>query len=242
MELNKNAFPIQLDLQKVISIIEKELKKKGHNININKKMFHINVVPYWFCFYDIYVIENNKPDTISNQLALNAMTNKIEDGLTNLFDVVNPKMLPKIEVQDIEKIEIRIKEIIVSKEEAKKTLEKIVAATHKVPINNISLSGFKEIWVPFWKLETDDFHIRVDAVGGVVNNFEKIPKKEKTHSALYNEMLNELKSPKKVGLYFLMMFEVVFRVFKNVFLFLKKYKEITVVVLVIILLLLLFYF
>ena len=111
----------------------------------------------------------------------------------------------------------------------------ILAARYKVPINNISLSGFKEIWIPFWKLETDIINIRIDAVSGKINNLDKIPKKGKSKVELYNEMLTDLKKPKKLANYFVMVFDVIFRFIKNTFLFLIKYKIITIIVLIILL-------
>jgi hypothetical protein len=239
MELNKNAFPVLLDLTKVIDICTEAFKKKGHHLEINKKMFHLNVVPYWFCFYDIYIIKDNKPETISKQIALNAMSNKIEDQLDLLFDITNPKLIKKVELPELEKVEIRLKELIVKKEEAETTIKKIIAARYKVDVDCVSLSGFVEIWIPFWKLENKITTLRVDGVGGKINNFDKIPKKDKTNVELYSEMVEDLKDPKKIVYYFGMVFEVVFRVFKNVFLFLKKNKVITIMLLLLILLALL---
>jgi hypothetical protein len=240
MELNKNAFPILLDLNKVIDVCTKEFKKKGHHLEIKKKMFHLNVVPYWFCFYDIYLMKDDKPETISKQVALNAMSNKIEDNLGSLFDIINPKTVKKIDSSEIEKIEIRIKDMIVNKEEAETTIKKVIAARYNTPLENISLSGFDEIWIPFWKLKNNIKTIRIDGVGGKVNNFKDIPKKEKSSVVLYNEMLNELKNPKKLLFYLVMVFEVFFRLLKRIFLFLKKNKVITILLLLIILLLILF--
>ncbi len=235
MELNKNAFPVLLQLNKVKEICENEFKKKGHKIELKKKMFHLNIVPYWFCYYDIYVIKDNVPETISKQLSLNAMSNKIEDNLGYLFDIRNPKVIAKIELPELEKVETRLKEIIVDKQEAKTTIKKVLAARYKVPIDNISLSGFVEIWVPFWKLETKDVIIRIDAVGGKINNFEDVQKKQKTSAELYKEMITELGQPKKVFFYVGMVFEVVFRVMKNIALFVKKHKIVVIIFLLLLL-------
>lgn len=240
MELNKNAFPILLNLNQVIDICLKEFKNKGHHLDIKKKMIHLNVVPYWFCFYDIYYMKDKVPETISKQIALNAMSNKIEDYLENLFDITNPKTIKKIEVAELEKVEIRIKEMIVKKEEAEVTIKKVIAARYNIPLENISLSGFVEIWIPFWKIENDIKIIRIDAVGGNNNNFKDIPKKEKTNIELYNEMITDLKNPKKLLFYLVMVLEVILRVLKKTFLFLKKNKIITIFLLLLLLLVILF--
>ncbi len=242
MELNKNAFPVQVNLKKIMDICTNAFKKKGHNIEINKKMFHLNIVPYWFCFYDIYFIKNNQPETISKQLALNATSNKIEDDTTYLFDIVNPRILKKIELPELEKVEIRKKELVVDQKEAETTIKKILAARHKVPFENISLSGFKETWIPFWKLETDVKTIRIDAVGTKINNLKEIPKKEKSNIQLYNEMLKDITNPKKLLTYFFMMFEVFFRILKNIFLFFNKHRMVLLVLLLLLLIWVVFFY
>jgi hypothetical protein len=241
MELNKNSFPVNINREQALETILSNFKEKGHSIKISKKDIYMTIVPYWFCFYDIYSKKNNKFETISGQIALNSQTNKIEDNLTILFKYGNPKLIKKLLLPAIEKIDIRVKEKLINKEESKKTISQLLCSKYEVNLEDITLTGFVEIWVPYWKIKVDSQKYKLDAVGGKINNLNTIEIKEKTNSELFLDFLEDMKNPNKSWIYFKNFFLNVFNLIIELFKFIIKYKTLFLIVLIIILIYLLLY-
>lgn len=236
MKLNKNAFPVNIALDDAILKLQKELNRRGHKTTVFKTNFHLNIVPFWVCFYDV---DSNKDGVYAHhnsQIALNSLTNKIQDEYLKLLDYHSPEHIENIDIS-LEKIEIRLKKSLVTKEEAKETIVKMLSCKFEVDKKNVSLSGFEEMYIPIWKYQFEKQEIYFDAVVGEINNFNKIVVKEKNNKDLFLEMLEDLKDPKKVLNYIYSFFKNIVINIKKLFIQkIKAWKLILVVVLIIIIL------
>jgi len=232
MKLNKNAFPVRINLENAIAKFQKEFDRKGHKITITKNCFYLNIVPFWVCYFDIDLKKNNEYKHISSQVALNSLTNKIQDEFLKLLEFDTPQEIDNISVA-LEKVDIRIKKSLISKEEAHTAIIKMLSCKYEVDKQNISLSGFEEIYIPIWKCKIDGKEIFLDGVLGKINNFEKINQIAKDNSELFKELLTEIKTPKKF-------FEYFFNLLKSIFVFLIRAWKI--ILLLVLIFLVLFYF
>lgn len=234
MKLNKNAFPVNITLDEAISIVQKEFNRKGHKVRVTKSNVHLNIVPFWVCFYDVDSKKDGKYNHYSSQIALNALTNKIQDDYLKLLEHESPQMIDNLSVA-LEKVEIRLKKLLISKEEAIEAITKMLSCKFEVDIKNVSLSGFEEMYIPVWKFEIEKHELFLDAVIGKVNNFNIINKKTKDNKDLFIEMINEIKKPTKL-------LEYLFTLIKNGFLLMFKYWRIVLMFILIILILIYLFF
>jgi hypothetical protein len=211
MELNKHSFPVKITLEDAISIFQKEFDKKGHKVKINRENLHLNLTPFWVCFFDIDCKNDGKYQHISAQTALNSLTNKIQDEFLKLLEVSTPQIIDSIDVS-LEKVEIRVKKSLIKLEEAKETITKMLACKYSVDKANISLSGFEEMYIPIWRCNFENLELYSDGVIGKINNFEKIDKRQKGSNEIFSEMLEDIKSPKMFFKYFINLFSWIFKV------------------------------
>jgi len=244
MELKKiseKQFPILIDKGKAIEIMQKALKKKGHIAELAKDNIYLTITPYWFFFYDIDNNIDGKYKHTTGQTALSALTNKVDESITLLFKYEKPKVTEDIGLPKTERVQVSIKDGIVDKEEAKKTITKYLCSKFNVDKDNISLSGIELIYIPKWKYRLEEYKLQIDAVSGKINNFEIIKEREQSNSELFKEMLDDIKSPKNFLKY-------LFSIFKQLFLGIiwfikelgKNYKAIIVIVLIVLVIYLIF--
>ncbi len=234
MKLNKNAFPVKITLDEAILIIQKEFNRKGHKVSVTKDNVHLNIVPFWVCFYDVDSKKDGNYKHFSSQIALNALTNKIQDEYLKLLEHESPQLVDSLAVA-LEKVEIRVKKLLITKEEAIEAITKMLSCKFEVDVKNVSLSGFEEIYIPIWKFEIEKHELSLDGVLGKVNNFNIINKKTKNNKDLFIEMINEIKKPTKL-------LEYLFTLIKNGFLLIFKYWRIVLIFILIILVLIYLFF
>ncbi len=210
MELDKKRFPVRLDPNKAIEIIRTTLKRKGHSETIKKEDLYLTITPYWVCFFDILKNTNGNFKHVNGQIAINSINNMINEKVIEIFKLAKPKIYKTLNVPKTEKTQIIIKEAITTKEEAERSILKYLVHKFGVNMEGVSLSGMEEICVPNWKIKLKKYKLKLDAISGKVNDFDKIKGIDKNSKDLFNEMLSDLKSPKKVGFYF-------FNIFKELF-------------------------
>jgi hypothetical protein len=239
--VTEKRFPIKLEPKQAVNIFQAALKKKGHKYEIKKESLYLTITPYWVCFYDILINKNEKFNRISNQIALNSINNQINEKVVDIFKISKPIIKENLEAPKTEQIQINLKKPIVTKEEAEETIIKYLIYKHNVSKDQISLSGIEQIYVPNWKVKLDKFKLKIDAITGEVNNFEIIPKKEKTKIELIKEVFSEVKEDKKLGTYFkdffIGIFDGIIFIFKEI---IKNYKIILWILLIAILIYLIF--
>mgnify|MGYP001194516590 CR=1 FL=1 len=225
MKLNKNAFPVKITLEEAVSIVQKEFNRKGHKVNITKNNFHLNIVPFWVCFYDVDSKKNNVYKHYTGQVALNSLTNRSQEEYLKLLEHETPQNIDTIDIA-LEKIEIRLKKSLLTKAEAQDIIAKMLSCKFEVDKDNLTLSGFEEMYIPIWKCNFENHELSLDAVLGKINNFNIINQKTKDNKDLFIEMLDEIKDPKKF-------LEYVFEFFKNIFLFIfRNWKSFFIVLLI----------
>lgn len=239
--LNKKRFPIKLDPEQATEIIKKNLKKKGHKIEIKKSYLYLTITPYWIAFYDILINKEGSFSKVSGQIGLNGVNNQVNEKVIEVFKYAKPIIKEKVEAPKTEAIQIVLKKSIITQEEAEKTLLKYLSYKHNVKQEQISLSGVEEIFVPNWKLRIDNFKIKIDAIKGKVNNFDDIPYKQKTKGELVKEVFEDIKEGKNIGEYFKNIFKSIYLgisfVLRGV---VKNYKVILWIVLIALLIYLIF--
>lgn len=239
MEFNKNCFPINITAEDAVNIFSKEFSSKGHNIKINKEGLRLVVLPYWVCFFDIDTKIDGKYKHISGQTALNATKNKIEDEVLKLFETSNPKHIPKLEINTFEKTEVKIKKLVISQKESEKIILKTLLSKYTIEKEEVALSGFDEIWVPFWKITVDKKDFIFDATDNKLNNFKEIKVKQKNNNQLFQEMIEEIKEPSRLLEYVLWVFKTIFSGLKKAILYLYKHSTVFLLICLILLAILL---
>ncbi|MFA7708652.1 MAG: hypothetical protein WCX82_00770, partial [archaeon] len=170
MELNKHSFPVNITLEDAISKFQKEFDKKGHKVKIQKDQMHLNITPYWVCFYDIDSNKDGNYQHISGQMALNSLTNKVENEYLKILDVSTPQVIDALDVS-FQRVEIRVKKSLIHQAEAQETITKVLSSKYNVDRKNISLSGFEEMYIPIWRIDIENHELHMDAVTGKINNF-----------------------------------------------------------------------
>jgi len=234
MKLNKNSFPVNISFEDAFSKIQKEFTKKGHKVNLSKNNFHLNITPYWVCFYDIDSNKDNNYKHFNGQIALNSLTNKSQEEYLKLLEFDTPQIIDTIDVA-LEKVEIRLKKSLISKEEAKEAIVKMLSCKFQVDKQNVTLSGFEEMYIPIWKCNYENHELSLDGVIGKINNFNIINKKSKSNKDLFIEMTEEIKDPQKF-------LEYVFEFIKGIFVFLfKKWKAVLIILLILLILYFVFF-
>ena len=228
MEIKDKFFQIELTEKNAVNIFNKKLKAKGYKSNISLDDLYLTITPYWVCFYDI--LKNKEYEHISGQIAINAINNNINKKVIELFKFSKPRIHNQVNTPRTQKIKIFLKEPIINQKEAEKTILKYLIHTYKVNNDNISLSGIEKIYVPNWKTKFKKYKIKIDAIIGDVSDIDKIPVFKKTQSMLFNEMIADLKSPKKIGIYILetikLIFEGIYWILKMI---VKEYKIILLI-------------
>jgi hypothetical protein len=241
IQLNKKRFPIKLEPKKAVNIIQAALKKKGYKYEIKKDSLYLTITPYWVSFYDILINRNDKFSRISDQIALNAINNQINEKVIEIFKISKPMIKENLEAPKTEQIQINLKQPIVNKEEAEETIVKYLMYKHNVSKDQISLSGIEEIYVPNWKVQLDKFKLKIDAITGEVNNFDIIKKKDKTKMELIKEVFSDIGEDKKFGDYLKDFFTGIFNSIKFIISeIIKNYKVILWIVLIALLIYLIF--
>jgi hypothetical protein len=225
MKIKDKRFPIKLDPKLAGNIFQTALKKKGHKIEIKKEMLYLTITPYWFCFYDILKNNNSNFKRVSDQIALNAINNQINEKVISIFKLSKPIIKEDLEAPKTEHYQINIKKAIISQKEAEKTIKKYLMYKELVDEEQISLSGIELIFVPNWKVQLRDYKLKIDAITGTVNNFEVIKEKEKTKLELIKEVFSDITEEKKVTFYisdfFKSIFQAIYFIFKELF---KNYQ------------------
>lgn len=211
---DKKRFPIRLEPKDAIDVLKDSLKKKGYNIDIKKQDLYLKVTPYLFCFYDILKNEGSFKH-IRGQIAINLVNNTINEKVCEIFKYAKPKIYEELNIPKTEKTNIIIKEPVIKQEKAEKSLQKYLISKYLTKEDAISLSGLEVIYVPNWKTEINtkeikNIKVKLDAVKGKVNDFEKIIDREKNNKELFDEMLEDLKDPKNIGVYILNLFKEIF--------------------------------
>lgn len=220
MKLNKNALPVKIDFENALAIVQKEFNRKGHKVTLTNNNFHLNITPFWVCFYDVDSNKNGNYKHFTGQTALNALTNKSQDEYLAILDHYSSQIIDSVEVS-LEKIEIRVKKKLVTKEEAQEIITKMLSCKFEVLKENVTLSGFEEVYIPIWKCKYKDYDVLLDGVIGKINNFNEITKKEKTNQELFTEVVSDLKKPKMFFKYLSNLFKDIFKIIiKNWVLFL----------------------
>lgn len=232
-KIDHKRFPIKIDAKQATELFKKHLKKKGYNYEIKKEDLYLTITPYWVSFYDVLINQNGEFKHINDQIALNAINNKINEKVIEIFSLAKPKIFERINVPKTDKTQIIIKDPIVTQKEAEITIQKYLMYKHNVPNDQISLSGVEEIFVPNWKVKLDKLKLKIDAVKGTVNNFDKTEKREKNKKELIKEVFEDLKDNQKISQYLKDFFNNFFNgitlILKGVF---KNYKLILWIVLI----------
>jgi hypothetical protein len=239
MDINKKRFPVILNPKQATDIIKKELKKKNYpNKEIKPEELYLTITPYWISFFDILENKNSNFNHIRGQIAINAINNKINEKVISLFEYAKPKVYKELNVPKTDKTKIILKDPIVKQKEAEKSILYYLSHKYNTNTEKISLSGIEEIYVPTWKIKLKNYKLKLDSIKGEINDFDKIKEIPQTKLDLFNEMLNDLKSPEKIKSYFFATFN---DLFKGIYWILKQVYKNYKIILWIILIGLLFY-
>lgn len=239
--INKKRFPIKLEPKKAALIIQDALKKKGYKYEIKKDQLYLTITPYWISFYDILINKDGKFNRVSNQIALNAINNQINEKVIDIFKISKIIIKEKLEAPKTEQVQIVMKKPIILKEESEKTILKYLIYKHNAKEDQITLSGVEEIYVPNWKVKLDKFKLKIDAITGEVNNFDIIKQKDKTKIDLIKEVFSDIKQDKKLGHYLSNLFKEIYNIINFILKgIIKNYKIVFWIILIALLIYLIF--
>lgn len=195
MFLDKPAFPVSFTPDKVVALIEELIKSRGWS-DFEVAEIKLVYTPYWTFNFDSCEHSGSKIRGVkSGALALNALTNRLEDFAGFLSENPDLKTTQHISAD----YEADVQHAKTSMEEAREIAKLKLAANLRAPKDNIILSGLELLYIPFWlayvSVAEGTFKLRINAVIGEIVNQEEVPEREKGWLEVTNETLDELKEP-----------------------------------------------
>ncbi|MDO8647477.1 MAG: hypothetical protein Q7R70_03605 [Candidatus Diapherotrites archaeon] len=203
MFLTKPSFPVSFTKEQLGELVKKTLGRKfWHHYETKSTM--LQFLPYYFFAYDAFFEEKNADsgalvvkDTQAGSMALNAQSGEFDESLLELGESEEPIMLKESPAP--EGIEVDIERANMSESEVKKIAPIRLAAKLGVSKQNVELSNFKLVFVPFWRVEViineETFELVVNATTGEIAPEDEIPYREKSIMELTGETAMELRRP-----------------------------------------------
>ena len=135
MEINKKTFPILINSKDALNKFQEVVDAKHQDYKLDKNIFDNNTL--LDMFFDISANIDGKYQHYSGQVALNALSHKIDNQIISLFKYAKPKIIPKLEISQADEVTVEIKDSIIVKEEAQKAILKFLSTKYNVAEENI---------------------------------------------------------------------------------------------------------
>lgn len=194
MLLDAPSFELQLTAEVALSIVQKEVQRRGW------KKFEIQDIrlvytPFYVFSFDV-AAENAQP---SGRAAINANTGELDEFVPVILD----KPLKKVKATDEKSKSPEVEGTNISRKELESIAPAKVAAVVGLKRENVTASAIAKYYVPYFRIwvtapaETGDtYRINVDALLGAPMGVETIPAKTKGWEDETEATLDRMKTPK----------------------------------------------
>lgn len=194
MILDAPALQLRYTLKDILGIVERILKER-HWRKFDIESTSLVYVPNWFFNFDIYQEVQGQSQTYSSQMALDAVTGKLNPLIIQVMDNIPTKR----EREPRHGIDCDVLAPSVKKEEVKDIAAIKVAGETGVPKAAVTISGVNLVYVPYWqvwvRLPTGTKRIDLDAISGSPSFISDVPERERGQIEITMEMLQELTTP-----------------------------------------------
>ena len=199
MKLKEASLPLSFNLEDTTNLVKELLKSRNWH-EVEPAEIKLVLEPYFVFRYDAYFESSSEEagkivsETSSGNGAMNALTGELDEEVPELLGE-QPELVQ--EIPDETKIEA--KPSVFKEEEAKKISRIKIAQKLGTGKENVIISSFKLIRIPFWlvslSLEEETLELMVSATDGTVLNEEEIPERGKGLWELTKETMGDLKKP-----------------------------------------------
>ena len=189
MLLDSQTFELVLTPEVALSSVKKDLGSAGYK-RIEVEQIRLFYTPFWVFTFDI----EGTAQPISGKTSINACSGDVSEFVPALFE----RPLNKTR-KTAENVESEVESTAVDKREVERVAQARVAAQVGVKKDQVSVSAFQKIYVPFYRIwlsaEGNPIKAEVDGCLGATFGLEGIPKKQKTMDEVTKDTLNKLKTP-----------------------------------------------
>lgn len=189
MLLDGQTFELVLTPEIALGSVQKDLSRAGHK-NIEVQQIRLFYEPYWVFTFDV----EGAAQPISGKTALNASTGDVNEFVPMLLD----RPLNKTK-NTAENAECEVEPTSVDRKEVERVAQARVAAQLGVKKDQVSVSAFQKIYVPFYRiwLSVDGmpYKAEVDGCLGATFGLEGVPQKQKGMDEVTKETIEKMKSP-----------------------------------------------
>ncbi len=189
MLLDAQTFELVLTPEIALGSVQKDLSRAGHK-NIEVQQIRLFYEPYWIFTFDV----EGAQQPISGKTALNASSGDVNEFVPMLLD----RPLNKTK-NTAENAECEVEPTSVDRKEVEKVSQARVAAQLGVKKDQVSVSAFQKIYVPFYRIwlsvDGTPFKAEVDGCLGATFGLEGVPQKQKGMDEVTKETIEKMKSP-----------------------------------------------
>jgi hypothetical protein len=195
MILENPAPALNIGVQDILGILEGTLRDKNWR-NFEMASLKLIYVPHYLFNYDVLVEQEGSSQGFSGNMAMNAITGKLESLLS---DVVEKQMI-SFEKELSHDLQYELEQPAVRENEVADACKVKLAGQFGVTKSAISVSGFRLVNWPVWRIfvqlpRRPMQKIDIEAVSGYALNFSEVPVKEKTWLEVTSDTLTKMKTP-----------------------------------------------
>ncbi len=152
--------------------------------------------PVYLFTYDVFFEENN---TVVGETSGKVAISAVDGHLIEHIPYVMDEMPIEFTKEPKHSYQMEVKDVSLSKEEAKELAQIKLASTLKVPKNAVKVVGGSLLLWPVWKVWVEvregSYRIDIDGVTGMVFGAEKVPERELGWYEITQNVLTELRKP-----------------------------------------------
>jgi hypothetical protein len=189
MLLDAQTFEIALTPEVALSLVQKQLASSGYR-DVSVEQIRLFYTPFWAFTFDV----EGTAQPISGKTAINASSGDVNEFVPALFD----RPLNKTR-RTAENVESEVEPTSVDRAEIEHVAQARVAAQLGVKKDQVAVSAFQKIYVPFYRVWItaggNPLKAEVDGCLGATFGLEGLPKKAKTTDEITKETFEKLKSP-----------------------------------------------
>ncbi len=198
MLLEHPALKLSIGVQDILEVIEAVLREKNWR-KFELMNFKLVYTPIYVFNYDILMEQDVQGQTysqgMSGNMALNALTSKLEPVLTEIME----KQPVDYEKEISHDFDYDLEKSAITKEELHETCKIKLAGQYNVGKESVATSGFRIVYWPIWRvfvtMPKRIQRIQVDAVSGQTLNIEEVPEKEKSWIEVTQDTVEKMKTP-----------------------------------------------
>lgn len=177
MQLDAPSFTIVLTPEAALSIVQKEIQKKGWK-KVEIEEIRLVYAPYWVFSFDV-LAEGSQP---SGRAAVNANTGDLDE----IVPMILERPLEKTRKTDDKSKEAEVESTNVSRSEIERVAPGKLAAQIGLKKESVAVSAISKFYIPAYRIwanvppeQGDTYKITVDALLGIPQGIDAVPGKGK---------------------------------------------------------------